>query len=357
MDIQSRIDLVKQVGEEIITEDELRELLETKKNLIAYDGFEPSGNLHVAQSIMRTININKMINAGCTFKMLVADWHAYANNKYGGDLHKIQTAGKYMIEVWKACGMNMDKVQFVWANDAIVDRDYWNTVMNVATHSTVKRIIRCCQIMGRRENDALHASHIFYPCMQAADIFHLKVDIAQLGMDQRKVNVLAREVGPKIGTWKPVAVHHHMLQGLGQPPQHITDPVERTMALKMSKSKPETAIFTTDSEEEIAQKIQKAYCPQKIVYENPILEYYKYILCEKFADIVIERPIKFGGDVSFGSYRELEDAYARGDIHPLDLKKTVVPYMNELLHPIRNHFATGPAKKLFDDVQSFTVTR
>lgn len=43
MDIEERIRLVKSVGEEIITEEELKQLLETKQNPVAYDGFEPSG--------------------------------------------------------------------------------------------------------------------------------------------------------------------------------------------------------------------------------------------------------------------------------------------------------------------------
>ncbi|KKR30325.1 MAG: hypothetical protein UT63_C0102G0004, partial [Candidatus Gottesmanbacteria bacterium GW2011_GWC2_39_8] len=34
---------------EQITEEELKQLLETKTNPIAYDGFEPSGELHIAQ--------------------------------------------------------------------------------------------------------------------------------------------------------------------------------------------------------------------------------------------------------------------------------------------------------------------
>ena len=49
------------------------------------------------------------------------------------------------------------------------------------------------QIMGRSESDDLAASRIFYPVMQCADIFFLGADICQLGMDQRKVNMLARE--------------------------------------------------------------------------------------------------------------------------------------------------------------------
>src|SRR3989338_4073680 len=125
MDTQSRIELVKQVGEEIVTEEELKTLLETKTHPIAYDGFEPSGRIHIAQGILRALNTNIMIEAGCRFKFLIADWHAWANNKLGGNLENIQTAGKYFVEVWKSCGMNLDKVEFVYANDLVTDRDYW----------------------------------------------------------------------------------------------------------------------------------------------------------------------------------------------------------------------------------------
>ena len=76
MDIDERIALIKQVGEEILTEEELRELLAKKKNPVAYDGFEPSGKIHIAQGLLRAINVNKMTKAGCTFLMWVADWHA-----------------------------------------------------------------------------------------------------------------------------------------------------------------------------------------------------------------------------------------------------------------------------------------
>jgi tyrosyl-tRNA synthetase len=44
MDVETRFQLIKEVGEEIITEQELRTLLETKDHPVAYDGVEPSGN-------------------------------------------------------------------------------------------------------------------------------------------------------------------------------------------------------------------------------------------------------------------------------------------------------------------------
>ena len=357
MDIDSKIKLIKTFAEEIITEQDLKELLEKNKNPIAYDGFEPSGRIHIAQGIMRTININKMIKAGFKFKMWVADWHAWANNKLGGDLDKIQTCGKYLIEVWKAAGMDMNNVEFVWANDAMKDVNYWKIAMQVARNSTVNRIIRCSQIMGRSESETLQSSQIFYPCMQVADIFYLNVDVPQLGMDQRKVNVLARELAPKLGYKKPIPIHHHMLMGLGQPPKGEAT-VERAIAMKMSKSNPDSAIFMDDSEQEIKRKISKAYCPEKIINENPILEYCKYIIFEKFDKIKIKRDKKFGGDIEFNSYIELEKAFEKGELHPVDLKNMVADKINELINPVREHFSKNKkAKELQDKVRGFQVTR
>ena len=356
MDLEKRLSLIQEVGEEIITEQELRELLAKKKTPVAYDGFEPSGQVHIAQGLLRAINVNKMIKAGCKFKFLVADWHAWANGKFGGDLEKIQKAGQYMVEVWKASGMELGKVEFVWANDLMGDKEYWRKVMAVATNNTVKRVVRCSQIMGRKESDALKASQIFYPCMQAADIFHLGVDITQLGMDQRKVNVLARDVATKIGFGKPVAVHHHMLRGLQQPKSSASGK-EREIELKMSKSVPDSAIFMTDSKEEVERKINKAFCPEKQVEENPVIEYADLLVFEKFGKLKVERPEKFGGNVEFSSKEELHQAFEKGKLHPMDLKNAVARDVNKMLEPVRKHFANGKPKSLLEEVHSFEVTR
>ena len=359
MDVQTRLNLVKEVGEEIITEAELKELLEKKKNPVAYDGFEPSGtDIHIAQGLLRAINVNKMTKAGCKFKMFAADWHALANNKLGGNLKNIQIAGDYMVEMWKASGMNLDNIEFVRSTDIVEDPYYWKLVLNIARENTVTRIIRCAQIMGRSEKDTLSAAQIIYPCMQAADIFYLKADITQLGMDQRKVNVLARETAPKLKLQKPVVVSHHMLMGLGEPQTDIKDAAERAIALKMSKSKPETAIFMNDSEADVQRKISKAYCPEKTSKENPVLEYCKYIIFEKLDSLEIKRPEKFGGELNVESYSELEKIYSNGKLHPADLKGAVAQSINQLLEPARKHFSTNAkAKKLAEQVKSFKVTR
>lgn len=358
MEINRRLNLIKQVGEEIITEEELYALLKEKQHPVAYDGFEPSGtSIHIAQGLLRAININKMAKAGCKFKMLIADWHAWANNKLEGNLKNIQTVGNYLIEVWKACGMDLDNVEFIWASELVKNDDYWKKVMEISRHSTVKRIIRCAQIMGRKESDSLQASQILYTCMQAADIFYLKADITQLGMDQRKVNMLAREVGPKIGFYKPVVVSHHMLMGLGQPPKNVVG-AERAIELKMSKSKPDTAIFMDDSEKEIKRKLNKAYCPEGVIEENALLEYCKYLIFERFDSFNIERPEKWGGSLEFTDYKGLEDSFRLKKVHPMDLKQATADYINKLIEPVRKRLEKSPkVKRLAEEIKNFRVTR
>jgi len=282
----------------------------------------------------------------------------------GGDLEKIKIVGKYFIEVWKACGMDLSKVEFMWASDMAKNSDYWKLVVQVGKSNALKRFIRTAEMMGREESlDKLTGAHIIYSCMQVADIFMLGAKITQLGMDQRKVNMLAREVGPLLGYWKPVVVSHHMLMGLGKPASQEDDALQRTIEIKMSKSKPDTAIFMTDTTEDIKRKINKAYCLEGDIKENPILEYYKYIIFDSFdkldiSEVKVERPEKFGGNISFKIYQDLEKTFAEKKVHPMDLKVVLIKYLDQLIEPVRRHFQENPeAKKLLEQVRSFQVTR
>ena len=357
MTTEEKLQILKNIGEEIITEEELKKLLDSDEQLIAYDGFEPSGQMHIGQGFLRAININKIIKCGIKFKMLIADWHAWANKKMGGDLDQIKTVGKYFIETWKAAGLDTQKVEFIWASDLVKDSDYWKLVLQVAKTNSIKRFIRCAEIMGRDESVDLSAAQIIYPCMQIADIFTLKAKITQLGMDQRKVNVLAREIGMQLGFWKPVIISHHMILGLGKPSESQYKK-EKIKDLKMSKSNPDSAIFMTDKENEIKEKIDKAWCPEKEIDGNPILEYFKYIVFEKFDKITLTRSEKFGGDIEFDNYIDLEKKYENGEIHPQDSKNTLVYYLNQLIEPVRKHFQNNPyAKSLLEQVKSFEITK
>lgn len=362
MDIEKRMELIEGVGEEIITRKELRELLETKEHPIAYDGFEPSGLAHIAFGVLRAINVQDMIDAGIHFKLYVADWFAWLNNKLGGDLEKIKECGKYFVEVWKAAGIPMDKVTVEWTSNAIEDPEYWKKVILIAKNTTLSRSTRCLSIAGRKQGESKDTALLFYPMMQTADIFWLKADICQLGLDQRRANMLAREVGPKLGWWKPVVVSHHMLMGLEgeKRPDGLDDKKEYDVQIssKMSKSRPSTSIFVHDSKEQIKEKLKNAFCPAKVIKNNPIMEYNKYIVFKKMNTLEIKRPSKFGGDLEVQSYDELSKLYRKGDIHPLDLKNATAEAIDEVIEPIRTHFEKDKkANKLYETVKNAKITR
>ncbi|MFQ6095191.1 MAG: tyrosine--tRNA ligase [Candidatus Bathyarchaeia archaeon] len=361
MDVETRFELIKRVGEEIITEEELRHLLETKHHPIAYDGFEPSGIAHLAFAVYRAINLEDLLEAGVKFKLWLADWFAWINNKMGGDLEKIRLVGEYFTEVWKAAGVDMDKVEVLWASENM-DREYWKRVILIAKNTTLTRMFRCLTIMGRKKGELQETSQLFYPAMQVSDIFQLECDICQLGLDQRRANILAREIGPKIGLWKPVCVHHHILMGLQglQKPQGFDarKDLDVMISSKMSKSKPQSCIYIHDSEDEIRKKIYSAFCPPKVVHNNPILDYLKHIVFRKFDTLEIKREAKYGGYLEVQSYEELEGNYRRGEIHPLDLKNTVAEKINELITPIREHFEKDKkARRLYEIVKQQEITR
>ncbi|KAF7116434.1 hypothetical protein RHSIM_RhsimUnG0028400 [Rhododendron simsii] len=351
MSVEEKFRIVRSVGEECIQEDELLNLLSKKPKPVCYDGFEPSGRMHIAQGVMKIISVNKMTSAGCKVKIWIADWFAWFNNKMGGDLKKIQTVGKYMIEVWKAVGLNLhgDQVEFLWSSEEINSRghEYWPLVMDISRRNKLNRIMKCIQIMGRSEQDELTGAQILYPCMQCADIFFLKADICQMGMDQRKVNVFARDYCDDIKRKnKPIILSHHMLPGLLQGQE------------KMSKSVTDSAIFMEDKESEVNRKIKKAYCPPMVVQGNPCLEYIKYIILPWFDEFKVERSADNGGEKTFKSFEELVADYESGNLHPADLKPALSKSINKILQPVRDHFENDPtAKELFRRVKSYDITR
>jgi tyrosyl-tRNA synthetase len=149
-----------------------------------------------------------------------------------------------------------------------------------------------------------------------------------------------------------------MVLGLAVPKNHYESLEEKIMDLKMSKSNPDAAIFMTDTEDQIKKKINKAYCPEGIVEGNPILEYTRYFLFEYKNEIKLERPSKFGGDIQFSSYAEIEVAFIKKEIHPKDLKNVVARGLNELIDPVRKAFdSSSRLSDLREQVMSFTVTR
>ncbi|MCX8173952.1 MAG: tyrosine--tRNA ligase [Thermoplasmata archaeon] len=333
MDLEERINLVMRNAAEVVTQDELREILATVGKPKAYIGFEPSGFMHIGH-IVCAEKIKDLQKAGFEVTVLLADWHAHINDKLGGNLENIKIAGAYMRDSFLALGVEPEKTRFVFAEELVDSKDYWKKVILVAKNSTLSRIKRTLTIMGRQEDESeSDTSKLIYPCMQVADIFELDVDVAYGGMDQRKAHMLARELREKLGRKKFVAVHTPLLSGL-----QSTGRMDIADA-KMSKSNPDSCIFLHDTPEEIKRKMKKAYCPQKVVEGNPVLEIARYIIFPKFGKLEIVRDEKFGGNLTLNTPEELERIFAEDRLHPADLKTAVAGALVEILESVREYYA------------------
>jgi tyrosyl-tRNA synthetase len=335
--------------EEVVTSDELKAIIEEKEKPRAYIGFEPSGLVHIGWNICLN-KVKDLLDSNFKVIVLLADWHAYLNDKLGGDIDNIRTCGEYIKDVFSAFNLTSENLEFVYASDLLDGMDYWEKVLRISKKSSLSRIKRTLTIMGRQEGEAeMDASKLIYPAMQVADIFQLDVDVALGGMDQRKAHMLARDVSEKLGWRKVVALHTPLLSGIQGGGR--MDPVEA----KMSKSNPESSIFIHDTPEDIARKINKAYCPEGDVTDNPVMEICRYIIFNNFDEMIISRPDKYGGDLHIGSYAELEDVYTTGQLHPQDLKTTTAQRITEILAPVREYFESKPDN--YEKIKALVVTR
>lgn len=311
------LNLAKRNTLEIVTESELEQLTSDTSKPTVYCGYEVSGPVHVGTLVA----INKQIdfqNAGLNVKVLLADLHTLINRK--GELDWIES----MIKYWKSCfeALGLDKAEYVRGSDFQLAEEYFKDVLELGLNSTLKRALRSMQEIAR---DIEHArvSQVIYPLMQIADIKALDADIAYGGIEQRKIHMLSREILPNIGFKKPVCIHTPLICSLKGPDT------------KMSSSQPDTMIAVDDAPADIEKKMGSAYCPPEIE-NNPVLDICKLVIFPRVELIEVKRPEKFGGDISYENFDNLQADYASKKLHPADLKNAVSAALVDILEPVRN---------------------
>ena len=249
--------------------------------------------------------------------------------------------------------------------------DYLEDVIKISKKMTLARAKRSITVAGRKEGESVSFGQLLYVPMQVADIYGLKVNLAHAGMDQRKAHVVALEVAKEFD-YEPIAIHHHLLTGVHinkeQRAKIITAKDQNNRELleqqlievKMSKSKPESAIFIHDSEEVIRKKINSAYCPTKETKINPIIDIsnyivFPYLIRKNMTFEIVNKKTNKSSTYKYSS--ELEDLYQKGEIHPLDLKEAIANYLVDMLEPTRKYFLEGNGKKYLEGLQDIKITR
>ena len=318
MDINKKLGLIKRNSAEVIGEDKLKDILKLKKP-VTYCGYESSGPIHLGHLVTIT-KLMDLQKAGFHVKVLFADWHTWLNRT--GDWDFIHKQCKIWQEGFKATGLN---AEFILGSKFQRNLNYIDDVLTLSLNSTMNRALRSMQEVARDFENA-KVSQVIYPLMQIVDIKHLKIDLTTAGLEQRKIHALGIEVFSKINYKVPAFVHTPLISSL------------KGHGSKMSSSEPEGMISINDNEEGIKRKVNNAYCPQGVIEDNPVLQIMRLIIFPRNNKVVIERSNKFGGNLEFKDYFELEKEFANKRLHPQDLKNSCSKHLIEILAPIRKKF-------------------
>merc|ERR1712012_1302621 len=324
--------------QETLGEDRIEEVLKTR-DLKVYWGTATTGKPHIAYFVAMS-KIADFLSAGCEVTILFADLHAYLDNmKAPWELLKLRT--EYYEASIKAMltsiGVPLDKLRFVRGTDYQLSKDYTLDVYRLSSVVTEHDARKAgAEVVKQVQHPLL--SGLLYPGLQALDEQYLGVDAQFGGVDQRKIFTYAEKYLPSLGYAKRAHLMNPMVPGL--------------TGAKMSSSEADSKIDLLDSPGDIKKKLKKAFCEPGNITDNGVLSFSKFVIFpvalkgEKFT---IERDEKNGGNASFEAYENLEQAFAKEEIHPGDLKAAVEKYLNRLLDPVRKTFESKELKKLAHD--------
>ena len=321
---KEKLELIKRNSQEIVTEEELLSLLKKKKQPAVYLGTAITGRPHIGYFVW-VLKMADFIKAGFKVKVLLADMHGALDNCPWEVLEKRYNYYSTIIPLmFKAVGAEIKNVEIVKGSEFQLTKDYMLDVLKVATKVSINDAKRAAaEVVKFGENPKLGG--LIYPIFQALDEQYLGVDIQYGGIDQRKILMFARENLPKIGYKARVEFMTPLLPGL--------------TSKKMSASDPKSKIDLLDDEKTVVDKMKGAYCEVGVIENNGVLAFLKHVVMtlkfdrgEKF---VVERPEKYGGDLEYSSYGEVEQAFTKKELHPLDLKNAVAKEINVLLSVFR----------------------
>tara|TARA_Y100000310_G_scaffold301232_1_gene337526 strand:- start:512 stop:1537 length:1026 start_codon:yes stop_codon:yes gene_type:complete len=322
LSVDERFNLVKRNTEEIIGEEDLKKLIKEKKKPVAYLGTAPTGRPHVGYFIWG-LKVADLLKAGFHVKILIADLHAALDNTPWNLLeHRYDYYAEIIPLMIQAMGADISELEFVKGSELQLKPEYMYDILKMSSNVSVRDSTRAAaEVVKMGDNPKL--SGLIYPMMQAVDEQYLEVDMQIGGTDQRKIMVMAREQLPKIGYNPRIELMFPLLPGL--------------VGKKMSSSNVKTKIDLLDDEKAVKDKLKGADCVSGDP-DNGVMAFLKHVLMvineDKKEKFTIKRDEKYGGNLEYENYSEIEKDFVSKKIHPLDLKNAVADEISELLKPI-----------------------
>ncbi|MFC1685773.1 tyrosine--tRNA ligase [Nanoarchaeota archaeon] len=273
-------------------------------------------------------SIHWQLDAGFKVKILLADIHGALDNTPWDVLERRYGYYEAVIPTLiKSMGVDIKDLEIVKGSTFQLKKEFMYDVLRFSTFASMHDTHKAAsEVVKQGDNPKL--AGLIYPVMQALDEVYLEADAQLGGTDQRKIFVLARETLPKLGYKPRVEVINPFIPGL--------------IGKKMSSSIEKSKIDFLDDEKTVLEKVKSADFVAGSS-DNGVMAFLKYIVFtlkgDKKEKFVIERPEKYGGNLEFSKYEEVEKLVLDKKIHPLDLKNAVAKEVNNLLVLFRKNKA------------------
>ncbi len=277
-----------------------------------YTGRGPSDNVHIGHLVpwIFTKWLQDKFDVDLYFQMTDDEKFLFKDNLELEDTNKM--AYENALDVI-ALGFDPEKT-FIFS-----DLDYSKTLYKQALRVAKKLTFSTVKATFGLKNES-NVGQIFFTSMQAVPSFLPSIlkgknipCLIPMAIDQDPHFRIARDILPKLGYYKPAALHTRFLPGLQGPES------------KMSASDPNSTIFTNDTPEVVEQKIQKAFSGGAETLEehkekggNPDIDtaaQYLYFMFEPNDDKV----------------KEIFDSYRSGALTTGEIKKILIEKVNAFL--------------------------
>ena len=285
-------------------------------------GDRPTGRLHLGHYVGTLAN-RVALQSKYEMFVMVADLHALTDRADNPEkTAQIKNNVKELVLDYLAVGLNPDKTT-IFLQSAVPIPELFAILMNFTT------IARCERIPTLKEKIAAqHIQHpsmglLNYPILQAADILSVRAHLVPVGKDQEAHIEFSREIAHAVNR-----LYGKKDEPLFPEPEAIIGEIQTLPGTdgksKMSKSL-DNAIFLSDDPKVVEEKVMKMYTDPKrtsanipgTIEGNPIFTYHEIFNKDK------------------AGVEKMAEAYQRGKIGDVEVKRKLAEAINTFLNPIR----------------------
>lgn len=279
--------------------------------------------------------IRDFVTAGCHVTVLASDILSHLDGcqvPWEVAIHRAKYYLELIKEAMNTNNIPLQNVRFVKGSDFQLTENYALDMYRMTALVTCKDSNDAVSTVLRDPN--LLSAHL-YPDMMALNEKYLQTNIHFCGAKFVPIFEFVKKSLPLVG---------------GVPCVHLAGAEIPSLLNRAPLTPEEDLIDLTEQESQIKKKIKSAFCEEGNISFNPVLSLVKIVIMPVLGEerFRVMRSEENGGDIEFESYESLEDVFSQKNLHPGDLKNSVLEYLKRFIHAIRKVTDTPNMKKMLN---------